>query len=100
MNVMQQGIVPAVVVGVIVAISNMAVNRWATRSDAADATLIELRSEVGNLSRRFDEFAKQPFVRREEYLGVLGGIENRLAGIEQRISNVERTALERRQRER
>ena len=98
----QASILSGVLVGLIVAAGATAINHAMDNRDetATAAAIATLTERVSALNAQVTKLTEQPYVRREEYLGVLGGIENRLAGIEQRISNVERAALERRNRER
>lgn len=92
-----QGILSGVLVGLLVAAGTIGISRAVDSRDetATAASIATLTERVSALSAQVTKLTEQPYVRREEYLGVLGGIENRLAGIEQRISNVERAALER-----
>jgi hypothetical protein len=99
---MQASILSGVLVGLVVAAGSIGISRAVDSRDETTtaASIATLTERVSALSTQVSKLTEQPYVRREEYLGVLGGIENRLSGIEQRIGNVERAALERRQRER
>lgn len=88
----------AVLAGVIVAAAAMVIDKVTDFSDKqALATLTE---RVSNLSDNVKKLNEQPYVRRDEYLGVLGGIENRLSGHDARLRELERTPVERRDRQR
>jgi hypothetical protein len=88
----------AVIAGVIVAAASLVINQATDASDEkAIATLTE---RVSNLSEQVRKLNEQPYVRRDEYLGVLNGIENRATGHEARIRDLERAELQRSKRDR
>jgi hypothetical protein len=93
----QTSILAGVLVGLVVAAGSIGITRAVDSRDetATAAAIATLTERVSALNAQVTKLTEQPYVRREEYLGVLGGIENRLAGIEQRISNHERAAIER-----
>jgi hypothetical protein len=88
----------AVLAGVIVAAASLVIHKATDSSD--DEALATLTERVSHLSDQVRELNKQPYVRRDEYLGVLNGIENRSSGLETRVRDLERAELQRRQRDR
>jgi hypothetical protein len=92
----------AVLAGVIVAAASLVIHKATDSSDETTtaASIASLTVKVETLTDQVKKLNEQPYVRRDEYLGVLGGIENRFSGHDARIRELERAPLERRNRER
>jgi hypothetical protein len=92
----------AVLAGVIVAVASLVIHQATDSSDETKtaASIATLTVQVSNLNEQVRKLNEQPYVRRDEYLGVLGGIESRLTGHDTRIRELERTPLERSNRSR
>jgi hypothetical protein len=88
---MQASILSGVLVGLVVAAGSIGISRAVDSRDetATAASIATLTERVSALSTQVSKLTEQPYVRREEYLGVLGGVESRLNSFDQRLQRVE-----------
>lgn len=94
MNEKASGIAGAIIVGLIVAIGQVWIQKRSDRDDSTATNLAALNERVGALSKQLDKLTDQPYARREELAAVSG----RVDGLEQRVVDVERAEFKRRDR--
>jgi hypothetical protein len=95
MQIQRPALGAAFLAACVVAAANYVTQRYLERGDNNTSQIVGLRADVNNLIGRFDDFSKQPFVRREEFNATLYGVETRISNVEQRLGNVERAQVER-----
>ncbi len=91
MNAKENGIIPAIVVGVILSVVNIWVARTTDSHDSTATSLATLTERVSTLSKQVEGLTQQPYVRRED----LAGVTTRVDGLDQRVGIIERASFQR-----
>jgi outer membrane murein-binding lipoprotein Lpp len=91
MNVKTGSFGQAVLAGCIVAAASLVIHRATDSSDETKtaASIATLTVQVSNLNEQVRKLNEQPYVRRDEYLGVLGGIETRMDRMDSKIQQLD-----------
>lgn len=81
-------IVGGLIVGVVVSVSD----RWLSKDNDNNDTLVEVKTRVEYLGQQVNKLTEQPYVRREEFQSGIDSVQNSVTGLEKRVDQLEQRA--------